>query len=534
MIVTLLGVLSAGGAYLALDPHGTPAARLAEIVRDAGAPLVIADRPVPDAPVPVIEMSSLSRTPRRDIPRPRPTDVRNLAYVSYTSGSTGAPKGVAVSHEAVARLVQSPPWAPMSAEETVLCLSPVAFDASTFEIWGPLCNGGRLVVAPPGPVRLDELAGLIDEAGVTTAWFTAGLFHQLVDAYPQAFAGLRHVLAGGDVLSADHVNRLRQAYPALRVTNGYGPSENTTFTTCWSADGWCGPSVPIGRPIPGSSVAILDDDLRPVPIGVPGELYAGGAGVARGYLGRPGATADRFVPDPAGPGRLYRTGDTARWRPDGVIDFCGRTDFQVKIRGYRVELGGIEAVLEQQPEVREAIVVAESDALSVQRLVAYVRLDDRPRDTAESQAAAARLRRRLGEILPSYLVPALVVPMVEFPMTSSGKIDRARLGTGMRAPRALARRYVAPRSDAEARLAAIWAGVLRVEPVGVEDNFFELGGHSLSVAQLILEMEAEFGRPVPARTVFLQPTVADLAVALTGTGLATGEGAARPDGGEPE
>jgi len=266
-------------------------------------------------------------------------------------------------------------------------------------------------------------------------------------------------------------------------------------------------------------------------VGVPGELYAGGAGVARGYHGRPGATADRFVPDPAGPGRLYRTGDLARWRPDGLIEYCGRTDLQVKLRGYRVELAGIEAVIEQQPEVREAIVVAESDELAVQRLVGYVRFDGGPQDTAQSQAAAARLRRQLGEILPSYLVPAFVVPVAQFPMTSSGKVDRARLRTGLRAPRALARDYVAPRSDTEVRLAAIWADVLRVEPIGIEDNFFELGGHSLSVAQLIVEMEAAFGRPVPARTVFLQPTVADLAVVLGEPGPA-GPGQGQPDGGE--
>jgi acyl-coenzyme A synthetase/AMP-(fatty) acid ligase/acyl carrier protein len=367
---------------------------------------------------------------------------------------------------------------------------------------------------------------------VTTAWFTAGLFHQLIDSHPRAFAALHHVLAGGDVLSAEHVNRLRQTYPSLRITNGYGPSENTTFTTCWQVDAPCGSSVPVGLPISGSSVAILDDDLQAVPIGVPGQLYAGGAGVARGYHGQPGATADRFVPDPAGFGRLYRTGDMAKWRADGVIEFCGRADLQVKIRGYRVELAGIEAVLEQQQGVQEAIVVAETDALAVQRLVGYVRLDNQPRDTAQSQAVATQLRRKLSEILPSYLVPAFLVPTGEFPLTTSGKVDRTRLRAGIRSPRALAREYVAARSGTEARLAEIWADVLRVEPIGIEDDFFELGGHSLLVAQLILEMEAAFGRPISARTVFLQPNIADLAVVLNETRSTDDDHPCMSEGGE--
>lgn len=523
LVVALLAVLKAGGAYLSLDPGETPADRLAEIMRDTAPRLLLTDRE--DAtPGAAVRLTAVVHPTDPAPLEPVRIDVRNLAYVSYTSGSTGRPKGVAVTHEAVARLVLGPTPTPFGPGETVLWSSPVAFDASTFEIWGPLCAGGRVVISPPGAVRLDELAGLVRRTGVTTAWFTAGLFHQLVDGHPETFAGLRHVLAGGDVVSARHVRLLRATHPELRFTNGYGPTENTTFTTCWSGDLPAGrDTVPVGVPIQGTRVRILDADLRPVPVGVWGELHAGGAGLARGYLDRPGLTADRFVPDPRGGGeRLYRTGDIVRWRPDGAVEFRGREDRQVKIRGFRVEPAEVEAVLGAQPEVRQAAVVVESDDPAARRLVGYVVLADAA--PGEQQDTAVRLRRRLTELLPSYLVPSFVIPLAELPVTASGKVDRTLLSAGVRADRPLADPYLEPRGLVEETLAGIWSGLLRVSPVGVEDNFFELGGNSLTVSQLIIEVEAAFGQRLKARTVFLEPTIARLATQLT-------ESAAGPGGG---
>jgi amino acid adenylation domain-containing protein len=275
----------------------------------------------------------------------------------YTSGSTGAPKGVVVPHRAVLRLVLAADFVELGPAETLLHLAPAAFDASTLEIWGALLTGGRLALFPPEPPSLEALAAFLRRHGVTTAWLTAGLFHQMVDAGPEALAGLRQLLAGGDALSVPHVGRLLRAHPSLALVNGYGPTENTTFSCCHRVhpDDAERASIPIGRPIPGSTARVLDAAMRPVPVDVPGELYVGGDGLARGYLGAPGPTAARYLPDPFGgpPGaRLYRTGDRARWRPDGTLEFLGRIDQQVKIRGYRVEPGEVEAALCATPTSR--------------------------------------------------------------------------------------------------------------------------------------------------------------------------------------
>ncbi|WP_410585866.1 amino acid adenylation domain-containing protein [Amycolatopsis sp. lyj-23] len=509
LIAGLLGVLKAGGAYLALDVEA-PAARVAALLADAGVTVALADETLRDRLPGTVRAFVLGEDVDAAPEGWRPVEVTagDLAYVSYTSGSTGTPKGVAVPHRAVARLVGPGEWAEFRATDVFLQLAPVAFDASTLEIWAPLTNGGRLAVFPAGPVTTDKLATFLTEQGVTVAWFTAGLFHQLVAARTSAFAGLRHVLAGGDVIKADAVRKLLKAHPGLTFTNGYGPTENTTFTACWtSTDGPAGGSVPIGRPITGTRVLVLDADLQLVPIGVPGQLYAGGAGLAQGYLNRPGATAAAFVPSPlpTRPGeRIYATGDLVRWLPDGTLDFLGRADHQVKVNGYRVEPGEVEAAIVADGRVRDAVVVTQPDSAGGKRLLAYVTPAD-PADELEG------LRDGLRDRLPAYLVPFAVIAVEELPLNRNGKVDRAALPSADRLPRDVGGEYVAPATSTQRYLTRLWGEVLGIEPIGVEDDFFELGGHSLMAGELITRLQDELSVELSAQTLYLRPTIAELA-----------------------
>ncbi|WP_316527991.1 non-ribosomal peptide synthetase [Kitasatospora brasiliensis] len=518
LIVALLGVLKAGAAYLALDGE-VPAARLSGLLADAGVRLVLASAAsaarIPEgfSVQPLTEPEAAAPAPAAE----GPAGAHALAYVSYTSGSTGTPKGVAVPHAAVSRLVNSPRWAEFTAQDVFLQAAPVAFDAATLEIWAPLCNGGRLALLPPGPADLDRIADTVRAEGVTVLWLTAGLFHQLVARRPDAFDGLRHVLAGGDVISPAAVAQLFAAAPGLRFTNGYGPTENTTFTACATLDAAAdGDTVPIGRPIDGTRTLVLDPRLRPVPVGVPGELYAAGTGLARGYLGRPGATAERFVPDPSGrePGaRLYRTGDLVRRLPDGDLVFLGRMDRQVKVNGYRVEPAEIEEVLLGHPAIGAAAVLARpgtpgSAGASGTRLVGYLVPAD---PAADPTGLVEEAHRVLRERLPSYLVPSWLIPLPELPLTPNGKVDRAALPPVVSAPRPVSNPYVAARTSRELVIAEIWAEVLKLDQVGMEDDFFELGGHSLLAAELLTRLQLDLGVEISARTLYLRPTVAELA-----------------------
>lgn len=523
LMVTLLAVLKAGGAYLALDPED-PQQRHTHILRDSGAQLLVVDGPGDTAAygIAVLDLAERPTAPQPAAPAHPAADGAfdpdALAYISYTSGSTGEPRGVGVPHRAVARLVVDPNWIDVTATDVFLQLAPVAFDASTWEIWAPLVHGARLAVAPAGAVELDVLAKTLVTEQVSVVWLTAGLFHQMVALHLDAFAGLRHVVAGGDVISPSHLARLLDAHPHLAFTNGYGPTENTTFTACWTTTSApAGDTVPIGRPITGTQVAVLDTALRPVPPGVCGELYATGDGLAHGYVGRPAATARSFVPDVISgvPGaRMYRTGDLARWTPDGTLEFLGRADQQLKVQGFRVEPGAIEAELTRFAEVREAVVVGQSDEAGGKRLLAYVVLDDAV--VEDTEGIGARLRERLRGALPTAMVPWAVLTRSELPLNKNGKVDRRALPAATRVPRNVWNDFVAPRTATERRLAELWGDVLGVEPVGIEDDFFDLGGHSLLVAELLGTLKDTFDVEIPARVLYLQPTITDLADEIGG------------------
>ncbi|HKV12634.1 MAG TPA: amino acid adenylation domain-containing protein, partial [Thermoanaerobaculia bacterium] len=468
LIASLLGILEAGGAYLPLDPSDPPE-RLAFLLRDAGATrLVTREAPPFELPAGVELVTLDGEAPEAELPRVPATA---LAYVLYTSGSTGTPKGVAVTHRNVIRLVRGARYADLGPEQTWLQAAPVSFDASTLEIWAPLLNGGRLVLYPGRVGSLNDLARVIETHGVTSAWLTAGLFHEMVDHGLEGLAPLSQLLAGGDVISPEHARRVLERHPGLTLIDGYGPTEGTTFTCCHrlAAPPQAGESVPIGRPIANTRAHVLDRRLDPVPVGVEGELYAGGEGLARGYLGRADLTAERFVPDPFGvPGeRLYRTGDRVRRRSDGTIEFLGRVDHQVKLRGFRIELGEIEAALTASSGVREAVVLAREDRPGDRRLVAYV----------AGGVSVEELRRSLSERLPGYMVPAAFVVLEALPLTSNGKVDRRALPAPEQP--GSEEEYRAPRTPVEEILAGIWADLLGIERVGADADFFELGGHSL-------------------------------------------------------
>jgi amino acid adenylation domain-containing protein len=510
LVVAILAVLKAGGAYVPLDP-GYPPERLAFMLADAGVEVLLTQASLrgalPAAPERVVELDAAAAeiaAEDADDPEPR-AGAGALAYVMYTSGSTGTPRGVAVEQRSVVRLVRGADFAALGADETILQAAPVSFDAATLEIWGALLNGGRLVLVPGSAPSLEELGRVITTHGVTTLWLTAGLFQAMVEQRLDDFAGVRQLLTGGDVLPVEAVRKVRERFPALRLINGYGPTENTTFTCCHTVDArWDGGPVPIGTPIGNTRVYVLDGGMRPAPVGVPGELYAGGDGVARGYLNRVALTAARFVPDPfsSSPGaRMYRTGDRARWRADGTVEFLGRVDEQVKLRGFRIEPGEIETVLRRHPGVVDCTVVAREHRPGDRRLVAYVVGD----------ADAASLRAHLLRALPDYMVPAAFVALDALPLTRNGKVDRAALP----APDYDAGgRYVAPRTPTEEVLAEIWAGVLGVARVGVHDDFFALGGHSLLATRVVSRIRAVLGVELPLRAHFAGPTVAGLAEAV--------------------
>ncbi|WP_369182153.1 non-ribosomal peptide synthase/polyketide synthase [Streptomyces sp. Y1] len=518
LVVSVLAVLKAGGAYVPLDGR-FPAARLAMIVEQTAARVLLTDRD--DAG---IGFEHTARVVRTDDPAPAALPATDpsaaghpgrLAYVMYTSGSTGTPKGVAITHRDVLALADDGAFA-SDAHLRVLVHSPQAFDASTYELWVPLLRGGRLVVAPPGELDIAVLERVVREHSVTGMWLTAGLFRLMAEESPAAFAGVREVWTGGDVVPAAAVRRVREACPGIVVVDGYGPTETTTFATNHriAAGAELPAALPIGRPLDGMRAFVLDHALRPAPALTAGELYLTGPGLARGYLGRPDATAERFLACPFGPAgeRMYRTGDLARVNADGDLEFLGRADDQVKLRGFRIELGEVETALAAHRGVGQCVALLREDRGGDKRLVAYVV----PAATDDAPDLSA-LRRHAAAALPAYAVPSAFVVLAELPLTANGKVDRAALPAPDAAAGAPGR---APATPQEEILCGLFAQILGLDEVGVDDDFFALGGQSLTATRLTSRIRAVFGVEVPVRRLFEAPTVAALAERLNAEGSA--------------
>jgi amino acid adenylation domain-containing protein len=510
MVVALLGVMKAGGAYVPLDPP-YPAERLRYVLQDSAPAAVLTQRSLDgvealfaDVGVPVIDLEGAEWA---DQPATAPAleglTAAHLAYVIYTSGSTGRPKGVAVPHRGVVNLLRSMrETVGMEPADRLLAVTTYAFDISVLEIFLPLLHGAATIVLPrERAADPSALAEAIRAYAPTVMQATPATWRMLVSAEWSGAPEMR-ALCGGEALPAELASAVRSRVGGL--WNVYGPTETTIWSTSEAVSGdSAGVNVPIGRPLANTRVYVVDAALQPVPVGVAGELYIGGAGVVRGYLGRPALTAERFVADPfAGePGaRMYRTGDLARWRPDGRLEFVGRTDFQVKVRGFRIELGEIEARLSEHADVREAVVLAREDVPGDHRLVAYF----------VGAAEAEALRAHLSERLPEYMVPAAYVRLETLPLTPNGKIDRKALP----APEGDAyasREYEAPVGKFEVALAEIWTELLRVERVGRKDHFFELGGHSLLALQVVSRVRQGLGVEIALGAVFDTPVLSALA-----------------------
>jgi aspartate racemase len=520
MIVALIGILKAGGAYVALDPTYRPE-RLALMLDNADAPMLLTEKRLKEGLPDYKGMLVFLDEERAEIDRQSDENlssgagIDHLAYLSYTSGSTGVPKGVAIPHRGVVRLVKSGGFAEMGEDEVFLQMAPVGFDASTFEIWGALLNGGRLVVMPPGTPSLEELGLALRQNSVTTLWLTAGLFHLMIDERLDDLRGLRQLLAGGDVLSPAHVRRAVEALPDCKIINGYGPTENTTFTCCHSidrADLEQG-AIPLGRPIGNTTVYILDEAMDPVPVGVAGEMYLGGDGLAREYWRQPDLTASNFLLNPFSktPGaRLYKSGDVGRWRADGVIEFAGRRDDQVKVSGYRIELGEIETALRRHEKVRDAAVAVRERRPGSREFVAYVIPAGKPEPSADE------LREFLRRTLPDAAIPVDYVFVEMFPLTSNGKVDRRAL-SDLGQPSALT--SAPPQTNLERTISALWREVIgHPDEIGVNENFFDLGGSSLRVIEVHARLERAMHRSFPLTALFQYPTIQTLSAFLDSEG----------------
>jgi amino acid adenylation domain-containing protein len=510
-VVAILAVLKTGGTYVPLDP-AYPARRLDLIAADARLRAVIlADDDAgwrPDDGVAVIRPGDGGGFP--DAFPAAPWAPGQLAYVMYTSGSTGGPKGIGVTHEAVARLVVAAGYVDLRPADRIAHAASVAFDASTFEIWAALLTGATLVVLDR-ETMLDPaaLVRVLRSGAVSVLFLTTALLNQVADADPGAFGALRCLLFGGEPADPERVAAVLRAGRPERLLHVYGPTEATTFAA-WHRVEAVEPAtgtVPIGGPIPGTSLHVLDRGLEPLPPGAAGELFIGGRGLARGYLHRPGLTADRFVPDPGGTGaRLYRTGDRVRWRADGSLQFLGRLDRQLKIRGHRIEPAEVEASLRGHPAVKDCVVLPVPGAGGEPALAAYVVLLDHEGTTTDG------VREFLAQRLPSYLVPAHLVPVDEIPLTVNGKLDAAALPSP--ADRRRPETYVGPRTPLERDLADLWCRTLGISPVGVHDDFFRLGGHSLLATTVVTRVREKYRVELPLRRLFETPTVAGLAAAV--------------------
>jgi amino acid adenylation domain-containing protein len=515
MVVALLAILKAGGAYVPLDPD-YPDERIGLMLHDAEAKVILAHRPTASRLAPFIGQSEVIsvdsdhfRVAGGEVSNPKSrATADDLAYVIYTSGSTGTPKGVMVGHRAVARLVRNTNYCDFGCDQVFLHVAPISFDASTFEIWGPLLNGARLAIMPAHTPALDELGEAIRRHGVTTLFLTTALFNLMVDQRIDDLKALSQLLNGGEAESPLHFQKAIEALPDGAVVHVYGPTESTTYATYHRlVKGQpIEARVPIGRPISNTTVYLLDEQLRPVPIGEDGELCIGGDGLAHGYLNSPELTRQKFIPDPFSnePGaRLYRTGDLARQRDDGAIEFVGRIDSQVKILGHRIEPGEIEAVLRQHGAVSQAVVVPDTGPRGDKRLVAYFI------GKGSNSPTISELKDYLAERLPHYMIPSSFIKLASFPLSHNGKVDRSALPT----PEQHTRQHApsaSPVTHFERHVSAVWEQVLSRE-ISLDDNFFDLGGDSLQLIEAHSELQKRLGREVSLMDLFEHTTVRGLA-----------------------
>ena len=522
-IVAMLGILKAGGAYLPLDPT-YPSDRLAFMLQDAQACLLLTEQQLWGQLTTVRQIcldsdwSVICQQSQQNLECN--TTAEHLAHVIYTSGSTGQPKGVMILHRGVVRLVRNTDYIDLQPKDVIAQASNTSFDAATFEIWGALLNGAKLAILERETVLSPrDFASSLQTERITILLLTTALFNQMIQEVPLAFRALRCLLFGGEAVDTRRVRQLLEAGAPQQLLHLYGPSENTTLAT-WYHVQQIEPkaeTVPIGRPIANTEAYILDRYLQPVPIGVPGELHIGGVGLARGYLNRPELTAEKFIPHPCQANyKLYKTGDLARYLPDGNVEFLGRIDHQVKIRGFRIEPAEIETVLSQHPQVQQAVVTVREDNPGNKYLIAYVVGE---RETLTS----SELRQFLKQQLPEYMIPAAFVILDNFPLTPNGKVDRRALkAPNLEESRETA--FVPPRNPTEEIVASIMATVVGRERVGIDDNFFQLGGHSLLATQVISRLRTAFQIELPLRCIFESPTVTQLSEAIlaesqTGIGL---------------
>lgn len=511
-IITILGILKAGAAYVPLDP-AYPQERLKYMLDDCRVPVLITEEKYrhlwegwqsPERTT--LCMDELISESRFFSPQytERGYTPDSAAYVMYTSGSTGNPKGVVVNHRGIVRLVKNTDYVNPGPDDKLLQTGSLSFDATTFEYYSMLLNGGELhFISSANLLRAEKLKDKINTAGITMMWITSSWLNQLVEENIEVFSGLRYLITGGEKLSPRHIRQLRERYPSLKLMNGYGPTENTTFSVCKHIDKNYEEDIPLGKPVNNSTVYILDDQLGIVPEGVPGEIYLGGDGLASGYLNEPELTASKFIDHPFQPGqKLYRSGDTGCWLPGGEVRFIARTDNQVKIRGYRIEPGEIESVLATHEAVNQAVVVVRDAAETGKYLVAYY---------SGAEGTEEAVKEYISARLPFYMIPRQVVRIASMPLTANGKADRNKLPD----TQLVKRNLVQPATAAEEKLAAIWKEVLRNEEIGVTDNFFELGGHSLKATQVLSKIYREFKVQVSLNDIFDNPTIREMAALLS-------------------
>jgi len=516
MIIAILGILKSSGAYLPIDPE-YPDERIDFILQDSQASLWISDQSNLEVAKTYDEIETLNietldlQTFTEKLEALASND---LAYIMYTSGSTGNPKGVMIPQRGVVRLVQSQNYLDFDNSLSILQASSVSFDAATFEIWGALLNGGKLLLYPHAKIDIDEYNSFLEQSGVNTLWLTARLFDQWVESANLAsLQQLKYLLTGGDVVSKDSATKLHHLNPNIQIINGYGPTENTTFTSCFRLQFPLEyPTIPIGRPIANTQTYILDQALHTVPFGAIGELCIGGDGLARGYLNQKDLSSAKFIEHPK-LGRVYKSGDRARYREDGTIEYLGRVDNQVKIRGFRVELGEIEHALKKDHAIKEGVVLIKTSNDQTKELVAYLLLDEKANTNIEA------IRKALRTHLPEYMIPRYFVLVEQLPLTPNGKIDTHALAN-LPINETSSTHYKAPINTTQSTLIAIFKEILGLSDessIGIDDNFFDLGGHSLLATQLISKIKKEFGIDISIKALFEHPRIEALAKIIEGT-----------------